>query len=277
MNTILAMQVFTNLPDYLSYIGFVAGVMLISLAGLYIFDKLNFLKKLEQNNTVAGIIFAAIGLIYSLVLAFVIVAVWNDYDELTQIVEAEADKLNSVIAHSVALQDSVKAPINAALYNYCEQVVDHEWKMQGGTVIQPSSIHGLRVKLLQEKPQDNAEKSLYAILDDNLSTISDLRRDRLSHIRSHVPSLVWLTLAAGSIIVIVFSFLLKVESPWLKRIYVAFLSGCIGMSLLLVYTLNSPFKGTMKVSTLPYENVMKELREVHPAGFQNQGLAQALN
>lgn len=235
----------------------------ISQAGLLVFNLCySKNKRGEQSNDVAGLIFGTISLIYSLILAFVIVAVWTNYDDLNQTIEKETDKLNSILAHTVTLTDTLSQPLGHIISAYCSQVINNEWRMQGTDAVHhPSAIPGLRLKLLQLEPQNKIQENVYAVLDDDLNCISDLRRARLDHTRSHVPALVWLVLKTGSVMLIIFSYLLNSPSEKLKRIYLFFLSSIIAMSLFLVYTLDHPFDGSAQVSNKPYQNILLELKQ----------------
>lgn len=241
---------------------YVLSFVLLSEAGLIVFNVWNNKQKIEpQSNEVAGLIFGTLSLIYSLILAFVIVAVWTNYDDLNGTIEKETDKLNNILAHSETLPDSVRQPLTGALFTYCNQVINQEWKMQEEGQHHPSAIPALRMMLLRLAPQSSLQESIYSVMDDDLSCISDLRRARLDHTRSRVPDLVWLILRAGSVMIIIFSYFLNASSERLKRVYVSFLGSIIAMSLFLVYTLDHPFTGSAQVSKKPYENILLELKQ----------------
>src|SRR5262245_4966522 len=106
----------------ISCLFFVLFCISISQAALLCFNLLRVHNKLQRNNEVAGIMFGAISLIYSLILAFVIIAVWGDYEDLDKTIQSEADKLNSIMAHSSTLPGNLKKELNTAIYNYCDQV-----------------------------------------------------------------------------------------------------------------------------------------------------------
>ena len=238
---------------------FVAGAQ----AGLLLFEAIR--KKtgnLLQSNETAGLIFGAISLLYSLLLAFVIVAVWTDYEELNDTIEKEADKLNNILSHSSTLPDTLKQPMFNAISGYCNLVVTKEWQMrQDEDRIRPSAIPSLRILLLRTEPVNKLQDGIFSVIDDDLSDVSDFRRERLDHTRSHVPGIVWLILKAGSIVMIVFSYFLDVPSIRLKRVYLFFLSSMMAMSLFLVDVLDHPFTGSVAVSKRPYENILHELTE----------------
>src|SRR4051794_4000231 len=112
------------------------GLILITLlivaahAGLFAFENLFKNKNIQHNNNeAAGIVFGALALIYSLLIAFVIVAVWENYDDLNQTIEKEADDLNSLLVHSAILHDSLRQPITVSIKSYCQEVINKEWDM----------------------------------------------------------------------------------------------------------------------------------------------------
>jgi len=237
--------------------------VLFSQAGLYVFNLIK-LRPQKQGNEVAGIMFGGISLIYSLVLAFVIVAVWGNYEDLNNTIENETDKINNIMAHTATLPDSLKKPLSTALYNYCDQVVTEEWRMKEAVEDdQPSAIPNLRMMLLRLHPTDKVQQGIFNVIDNDLSAISDLRRSRLSHNRSQVPAVVWLILKIGSVMLVIFSYFFIVPSLLLKRIYLFFLTSFIGMCMFLLYTLDHPYDGSSAISFRPYQNIMTELKQYY--------------
>ena len=248
-------------PDWLCAL-FVLLFVIACESGLIVFNFLFKKRKFPPGNEVAGIMFGTQSLIYSLILAFVIVAVWSDYEELYQTIAEETDKLNSILAHSETLPDSIKKPLDRSLSNYCSEIINKEWNTQEDDAeLRPSAIPALRLMLLRLQPKNKLQENIFNVLDEDLSSISDLRRERLSHTHSHVPPLVWLILKAGSVLMIIFSYFLDASSAGLQKIYLLFLSSTIAMSLFLVYTLDHPFDGSARVSKKPYENIQLELKK----------------
>lgn len=259
-------RIATDITDAMPVTGlcvlFVLLVVLISLAGLHLYTRYVERRTSAQNNEVVSTVFSAISLIYSLVLAFVFLAVWENYKDLDKTIADETDRLNSIVSHSATLPDRIRQPIETALMAYCNQVIDTEWSLEGATVAETASaIPALRMLLLRSEPHSRVEENIYAVLDEDLSCISDLHRNRLSYSESHVPALVWFILNAGSSLLIVFYYFLNIPSPGRKRVYLGFLASYIAMCMFLVYTLDRPFAGKAKLSTQPYRNVLTVLKQ----------------
>lgn len=253
-------QLTNTLPTGVLCFLFVSSMVLLSQLGLSLFNKWNKRTRVTDNNEVAGIMFGALSLIYSLILAFVIVAVWEDYEELENNIQSETDKMNNIITHISIMPDSIKTPIQQALYNYCELVTTDEWDMDSDSIEnQSSAIPSLRLMLLTIQQQNDFQQDVLAVVDDDLSQITDLRRGRLKHNHSQIPDLVWFILKSGTVLLIVFSYFFQVASMKLKRIYLSFLTSCLAMCLYLVSALDHPFDDNMQLSKKPYYNIQHAL------------------
>lgn len=240
--------------------GLVLLLVVLSHVGLYFFDRWCKQRNISHDNEVAGIIFGVVSLIYSLLVAFVIVAVWENYEDLNRTIEKEADQLNAVLIHSAILPDSLRMPIMISVKEYCQKIVKDEWGAADNEGhFRQSAIPNLRQLLFKVQSSGKAEDNILNLLDDKLSDITTLRRERLVHIRSYVPQLVWLVLIISSIMIILFSYFLYMDSQHLRKILLSFLWTIVGMSLFLVYMLDHPFIGSSQVSKAPYEAIIQAL------------------
>jgi hypothetical protein len=238
----------------------VALLLTVSHCGLYLFDYWSKKKKIAHNNDVAGIIFGVVSLIYSLLVAFVIVAVWENYEDLKTTIEKEAEEINIVLIHSNSLPDSLKYQITGAIKDYCQKVITEEWEIpEGKRHFRQSAIPSLRQLLFRIEASNKVQETVLSLLDEKLSSITNLRRERLSHTRSYVPELVWMILIISSGMIIAFSYFLYVESQLLRKIFLTFLWTIMGMCLFLVYMLDNPFSGSTKVSKVPYQEIIQLL------------------
>ena len=65
-------------------VGIVLGVVTAVTGGLFLMQRWIPHHRREKHNEVAGYIFAAIGVLYAVLMAFVIVALWGDDDAAQQ-------------------------------------------------------------------------------------------------------------------------------------------------------------------------------------------------
>jgi hypothetical protein len=243
---------------------FVIEMMSIAEVARWVFDRWCKPAKPAAGNEVTGILFGAISLVYSLILAFVIVAVWEDYNDTIKTIEAETDKLNSILSHSSTLPDKLRTDFGKAMYAYCDQVINQEWKMQHQETDQPSAIPALRLRLLTTEPASKIQERVFASVDADLSAISDLHRKRLQHTHSQMPSLIWPILGTGTVLVTLFAFFLDIPSITRRRIYLGFLVASLSMCMFLVYRLDRPFDTNNGLSNEPYRKIQLEIKSYLP-------------
>src|SRR5919106_1162424 len=112
----------------------VIGVCLAAVAGLELVQRLVPAQKRQEHNDVAGFLYAVVGVVYAVLLALLVIAVWEQYQRARETVESEANAVADIawIAHRLpepehhALQEDARS--------YAQEVVDEEWPLmeQGG-------------------------------------------------------------------------------------------------------------------------------------------------
>src|SRR3712207_4095823 len=81
----------------------VCGASLAAVAGLVLVQRLVPVAIRKEHNDVAGFIYAALGVIYAVLLALVVIAVWEESSRARITVESEANALAEIfwLAHSL--------------------------------------------------------------------------------------------------------------------------------------------------------------------------------
>src|SRR5437867_9771379 len=105
--------------------------LVLALVGLHLV-RLKFPHPIRQaNNEVAGFFIAVLGVIYAVLLAFVVVTVWEQFDVATQAVEVEANELAVVYRLALALPDPVGSRLRETSREYARGVIDDDWPAMG--------------------------------------------------------------------------------------------------------------------------------------------------
>jgi uncharacterized membrane protein YgaE (UPF0421/DUF939 family) len=107
----------------------VIGACLAAVAGLELVQRLVPSEKRQEHNDVAGFLYAIIGVVYAVLLALLVIAVWQQYQKASETVESEA----SVVAEIVWLAHRLSEPEHHQLQedarSYAQEVVDTEWPL----------------------------------------------------------------------------------------------------------------------------------------------------
>src|SRR5579862_6956354 len=120
--------------DFLLYCGAATQIIFVivvfgggSVAGLCVVRRLVPLDRLQKNHEIAGITFGVLGAFYGLVLAFVIVATWQRFNESNANSHAEATALESLFKLGAAFPEPMRTRLDAAVLRYTSTVIADEW------------------------------------------------------------------------------------------------------------------------------------------------------
>jgi len=90
------MQFLLNLPSAISFLTVSVITTAVALAGLRFVRKKYLTEVLKENHEVAAVIFNAFGLLYAVVVAFVVFVTWSGYDDATKNLQMEANEVDDI-------------------------------------------------------------------------------------------------------------------------------------------------------------------------------------
>jgi hypothetical protein len=254
------MQFLLNLPSAISFLIVLVITTAVALTGLRFVRRKYSTEVLKENHEVAAIIFNAFGLLYAVVVAFVVFVTWSGYDDATKNLQMEANEADDLFHIAKAFPDSANKIIQQGLIDYTASVYNDELKrMSQGDI----SLHSNRAMArlitafyeIDEKSIPN--KGLYAESLKRLDNLAQYRRLRIFAGNNAVPPVVWLVLFVGGAITVSYAFFFGMKNIKVQHLITAALTVTITMILFLIYVLDHPFIGTSKVSAEPLKQVME--------------------
>jgi hypothetical protein len=245
----------------------VCGASLAAVIGLMLVQRLVPATTRKQHNDVAGFIYAALGVIYAVLLALVVIAVWEEFGRARVTVESEANALAEIFWLAHQLPEPERHHLQELARSYAEEVVDDEWPLmeQGKT---PSMEHtrstprgwvlidDIRATLQGYEPRTEAEQELYAEGLDQVQRLADARRTRLVQAEESIPAVLWVVLVVGGMVTVGFTYLFGLEHTWAHSLMVASLAAVIALILFTVGVLDHPFSGGASIGTDAFELVL---------------------
>jgi hypothetical protein len=249
----------------------IGGICLLALAGLEVVQRLVPVDSRQPHNDVAGFIYAALGVIYAVLLALVVIAVWETYGAASETVEQEANALAEIAWLAHRLPEPEGSHIQELCRSYAEEVVHKEWPLmeQGqaplmtqtqGTPAGWTLIDDIRANLQDFQPRTAADEQLYAEGLDQVQRLADARRMRLVAAEEDIPGVLWAVLIFGGIAAIGFTYLFGLENTWAHRLMVVTLATVIGLVLFTIGALEHPFSGGARISTDAFDLVLERLK-----------------
>ena len=246
----------------------VGGCCLLALLGFELVHRLVPAQSRQRHNDVAGFIYAALGVIYAVLLALVVIAVWEEYGAANDTVEQEANSVAEIFWLAHRLPEPDGSHIQELARSYAEEVVHEEWPLmvQGepplmmqtrGTPAGWAIIDDIRATLQEVEPRTTAEGQLYAKGLDQIENLNNARRMRLVASEEGIPGVLWSVLIFGGIATIGFAYLFGLENTWAHRLMVVTLAAVIGLVLFTVAALGHPFEGGARIGTGAFELILK--------------------
>ena len=183
-------------------------VCLAALGGLTLVERLVPATSRQQHNDVAGFIYAALGVIYAVLLALVVIAVWEGYQEASSTVEQEANAVAEIFWLAHRLPEPEGSRLQELARSYAREVVHKEWPLmeQGQPPLMEQGqetragwvlIDDLRANLQEVEPRTPADEQLYAQGLDQVQRLADARRMRLVAAEEGIPAVLWAVLVLG--------------------------------------------------------------------------------
>ena len=256
------------LPTVVYGVLVVGGTCLVALAGLELVQRLVPATSRQRHNDVAGFIYAALGVIYAVLIALVVIAVWEEYDAASVTVEQEANALAEIAWLAHRLPEPEGTHIQQLAQSYAHEVVDKEWPLleQGqaplmtqiqGTPAGWTLIDEIRANLQEFQPHTPADEQLYAEGLDQVQRLADARRMRLVAAEEGIPGVLWAVLIFGGVAAVGFTYLFGLENTWAHRLMVFTLAAVIGLVLFTIGALEHPFSGGARIGTGAFELVLE--------------------
>jgi hypothetical protein len=247
-----------------------AGCMMIvlsivlALAGLFLVRRTVPLAFLETHHEVAGFFIGVLGVIYAVLLAFVVIVVWEDFRDAKSVVTQEANQLGDIVYLSRGLQAPVGRQVREAAIHYAQVVYDDEWQaMRRDEASQQAqaAIAKLWQLYLEMEVPTARESALYTEILHRLGELSDSRRERLHASHESIPTVIWAVLWTGGLITIVFTYFFGVRSIRSQALMTAALTGEIAFILFLITMLDHPFRGDVAVGPEAFQEIVEKIQQ----------------
>jgi uncharacterized membrane protein YraQ (UPF0718 family) len=248
----------------------VAVFVLIAVVGLTLVQRIVPSQLRQQHNDVAGFIYAVLGVIYAVLIALVVIAVWEDYAVARDTVEREASELDDVFRLAHPLPDPEGRQLQELARSYAQVVVDEEWALmaQGRTSPQAWDLLDEMTLVFENvEVRTKAEQMLYGEGLDRINELTDARNARLVEADEGIPTVLWGVLIVGGILVVGFTYLFGMDNTFVHKLMVAVLALIISFVLFTIGVLEYPFSGDVRVSPEPFELVLERFESSKLSGL----------
>ena len=251
----------TNVSTAVLGLAIVAVSVALSLAGLVFVRRSVKLSTLESHHEVAGFILAVVGVVYAVLLAFVVVVTWQQFEAARSATDTEAAQIAGLYRTSLGFRGG-GARMQRALTAYTRSVADDEWPQMAEHHRESrrtdAALERVWATLRAVRPRGTVQAPFYQEAVTRLVDTSEMRRARVLTSGTQLPVPVWIVLIAGAAISVGFTYFFGVRNFVAQALMVGALAAITGLVLFLILSLDLPFTGDVGVGPGPMRQVAKE-------------------
>lgn len=232
----------------------------VSALGLLSAQRLLPQSVLTNHNEVAGYILGIVGGIYSVLLAFIAVAQWQNFGQAGRLVQTEANLVGDLYRDTIAFPEPAASRMRHYLFVYAVIVVQDEWPtLAAGRADEAAGwqlLDQVHSEVVNLHTHEEGIPVMQAEAVRTLNALSDARRGRFDAATANMPPILWWNLIGGAVILMLFTYLFRTSHLLMHTCMISLLGAFIGLVLVMVVLLDNPFRGRSHVSVQPFSRLV---------------------
>jgi Protein of unknown function (DUF4239) len=252
MNWLSSLSIFLALPLFAAIFAAVA-ILAHTLLRPFIPSP----ERLSQHHEVAGFLMGVVGVLYSVVLGFLVGTVWTSFASAQQTTDLEAGYVADAFNFAGQLPPPQGAQVQRIIAQYAVDVRNADWSSaQSRSADRSAALLYRAVRIAVTVPPSSSApasqvleaNTIRGLMLQSLRNIGDTRRLRLVQAAAHLPSGLLEALILGAAFVMAFTFFFGVRSYAKMMAMTGLLAGSIGLFFGLILELSTPYSGAIQVS-----------------------------
>ncbi|HET6213699.1 MAG TPA: DUF4239 domain-containing protein [Micromonosporaceae bacterium] len=242
----------------------VAGTVIVIGVLLAIARRLIPGEHKQPHHDVASAIFSMVGVLYAVILAFVVIVVWENDSKANDDAQIEANDVAKLYFTARSMPEPQRGELMGIARDYAGVVTRDEWPLMQHSKTSPKArelVARMRGTAQGIQPATAREEILMGGALDAINELVDARRQRTGALTSPVSPLMWGGLIAGSAITIGFTFFFDHSRFVPHLIMVGSMSALIAFTLWLIYDMSLPFSGTSAIGPDAFAQILQRFRD----------------
>ena len=248
----------------LAAIAFVGAWAAIATLGFRVALRYRPTVRDDAHNDVHAVYFSMVGLLYAILLAFVVVVAWEQFNSAEESTHTEVTRLSNLFRDAEPLPDADRVRIQAALVTYVDNVVNREYdSMAEGRPDGPtnSAYEEIWNGFYNTEVEDGAAASFYDSAVGRLNELGEARRLRVLSSQSTIPLPLWVLLIGGGLFTIAWLFPFQMADTRVQTWALGTVGAFTGFVLFLIYALQHPFAGDIAIDPGVYQSLLEGWQE----------------
>ncbi|HEY5210974.1 MAG TPA: hypothetical protein VIJ42_16165 [Stellaceae bacterium] len=234
----------------------VGGAVLYAVVGVLAGRKLVGRHVAEGHNDVLVPMFLTAGVIYAVLLAFMVIAMWESYDNAAANTAEEALLLVPMYRQAMDFSPEKGAEMRQLIREYGKGVID-QWARFRATALGSTTARMNVDRMIYLfgtlTPESKSREIVHTQFFQTFAQLMTDRNKRLLQASESLSWVMWVAAVGGGIVTVGMCFMLYMDKPIPHVAMTSVLAGLIGMLLLIMIILNRPFIGPLGIQPEPFE------------------------
>jgi hypothetical protein len=241
-----------NLPLFWMAVVVLAATYLVTAGIYWVVIKLAVGDRARSFKAVSPGMLPPLGILFALLVGFIAVEVWNNFDKAKLAVATEASALRAVVLLSGNFPDQQKTRIYALIDRHIEESINKEWPAMAHRRATLSTLRAnALIEALQDvlslKPADDTQRTAQPEIMKALETAMDARRQRIVVSQSSVGTVKWAGIVLQALCTLIAIAMVHSDNRLACAIAMTLFATGIALSLLLIAAYSRPFTGEISV------------------------------
>lgn len=222
-------------------------------------------NELITHNDVAGPILSTIGTILAVLMSFMVLGVWQEYDGSAQNTAIEAGTLSDLHHLADGFPNPFRNRLQAKIDRYIDLVINVEWpQMRTGGESQRAHDTAYQIEsvIASFKPANATQNTLQGSAISLTQRFLDARRQRIHDNEQSIPAILWATMLFIGFVTIVFSYYFRVDRPHAQYTMVIALACVIALTFTVLAELDLPFRGDVGLSPIAFQRAFNTIHNI---------------
>jgi hypothetical protein len=186
-----------------------------------------------------------LGILFALLVGFIAVEVWGNFDKAKTAVTSEASALRAVVLLVGAFPDEQRTRIYALINRHIDESVNNEWpemaRQRATLATLPTALIEALHDTLALEPADNSQRAAQSEMVKELDTALDARRQRIVISESSLGTVKWVGILLQGLCTLVAFAIVHSDNRLARAIALALFATGIALSVLLIAAYSRPF------------------------------------
>jgi hypothetical protein len=240
-----------NLPVLWMAVVLFAATYLLAASVYWVVNKLAVNDRARAFKAVSPGMLPPLGILFALLVGFIAVEVWNNYDKAKVAVATEASALRAVVLLAGTFPEEQKTRIHALIDRHIEVAVNEGWPAMAQHKMTLSTLPTALIEELHDalalKPVDDSQRTAQSEMVKALHTALDARRQRIVVSQSTVGTVKWAGILLMGLCTLVAIAMVHSDNRLASAIALSLFATGIALSLLLIAAYSRPFTGEISI------------------------------